>query len=107
MIKALLAMTAAYAVLGGAVALGFLSIAVWICLILIVAAGLAYLSVYSAAVSTLRRLTAVARKNRRLFAAAPRRFNDDKDYLDWARRRGRWAAPELTSAGGEGRAPLS
>jgi len=93
MIKMLLAMTAAYAVLGGAVALGFLSIAVWICLILIVAAVLVYLSLYSAAAAKLRQFIAMTRRNRRLFAvaAAPRRFSNDEDYLDWTRRSGRWA----------------
>ncbi len=90
MIKALLAMTAAYAVLGGAVALGFLGIAAWICVLLLVAAVLAGMSLFAGAIGHLRRLASPKRRGFRVAGVAPR-FSDDGDYLDWALRRGRWA----------------
>jgi hypothetical protein len=83
MIKALLAMTAAYAVLGGAVALGFLGIAVWIGVLLLAAAVLAGLSFFTGTFVHLRRVAFLAPLARHPAPAAlPRRFSDDGDYPD-------------------------
>ena len=91
MIKTLLTMTGAYAVLGGAVALGYFGIAIWLCLMMAVGLPLAYAGIRRPVAQLLQRRFATARAKLRASRSAGRRFIDDHDYLDWTNRRGRWA----------------
>ncbi|HYM03393.1 MAG TPA: hypothetical protein VET85_10630 [Stellaceae bacterium] len=88
MVKALVIMTAAYAVMGGAIALGFLTFVLWLGLVLVLVAVLSTTGLRRTAAPLVHAVAVRAGAGRR---GTPPRFTDDRDYLDWTNRQGRWA----------------